>query len=177
MNLTGIANRLTQRLSNFRNESPALNKPTELPTTSQSKRPNKQTIGNKPTSVVEYLIPSSLTEQEYLSKVMPALKKELTPNLEKALFLTGQFHQKHSTVQPAIVAQNLFLNDKPSRKEAKSQHNFHSIHLFKPQIDPSSSQPLPVQLLNQTISSYSKRSQMSQLHRPQVAQPSINFLR
>lgn len=177
MNLTGIANRLTQRLSNFRNESPALNKPTELPTTSQSKQPNKQTIGNKPTSVVEYLIPSSLTEQEYLSKVMPALKKELTPNLEKALFLTGQFHQKHSTVQPAIVAQNLFLNDKPSRKEAKSQHNFHSIHLFKPQIDPSSSQPLPVQLLNQTISSYSKKSQMIQLHRPQVAQPSINFLR
>ena len=175
MNLTGIANRLTQRLSNFRNESPAL-KPTELPT-SQSKQPNKQTTGNKPTSVVEYLIPSSLTEQEYLSKVMPALKKELTPNLEKALFLTGQFHQKHSTVQPAIVAQNLFLNDKPSRKEGKSQHNFHSIHLFKPQIDPSSSQPLPVQLLNQTISSYSKRSQMSQLHRPQVAQPSINFLR
>ena len=151
MNLTGIANRLTQRLSNFRNESHALNKPTELPT-SQSKQPNKQTTGNKPTSVVEYLIPSSLTEQEYLSKVMPALKKELTPNLEKALFLTGQFHQKHSTVQPAIV-------------------------LFKPQIDPSSSQPLPVQLLNQTISSYSKRSQMSQLHRPQVAQPSINFLR
>ena len=176
MNLTGIANRLTQRLSNFRNESPAL-KPTELLPTSQSKQPNKQTTGNKPTSVVEYLIPSSLTEQEYLSRVMPALKKELTPNLEKALFLTGQFHQKHSTVQPAIVAQNLFLNDKPSRKEAKSQHNFHSIHLFKPQIDPSSSQPLPVQLLNQTISSYSKRSQMSQLHRPQVAQPSINFLR
>ena len=176
MNLTGIANRLTQRLSNFRNESPAL-RPTELPPTSQSKQPNKQTTGNKPTSVIKYLIPSSLTEQEYLSKVMPALKKELTPNLEKALFLTGQFHQKHSTVQPAIVAQNLFLNDKPSRKEAKSQHNFHSIHLFKPQIDPSSSQPLPVQLLNQTISSYSKRSQMSQLHRPQVAQPSINFLR
>ena len=176
MNLTGIANRLTQRLSNFRNESHALNKPTELPT-SQSKQPNKQTTGNKPTSVVEYLIPSSLTEQEYLSKVMPALKKELTPNLEKALFLTGQFHQKHSTVQPAIVAQNLFLNDKPSRKEAKSQHNFHSIHLFKPQIYPSSSQPLPVQLLNQTISSYSKKSQMIQLHRPQVAQPSINFLR
>ena len=176
MNLTGIANRLTQRLSNFRNESPAL-KPTELPPTSQSKQPNKQTTGNKPTSVIKYLIPSSLTEQEYLSKVMPALKKELTPNLEKALFLTGQFHQKHSTVQPAIVAQNLFLNDKPSRKEAKSQHNFHSIHLFKPQIDPSSSQPLPVQLLNQTISSYSKRSQMSQLHRPQVTQPSINFLR
>ncbi len=175
MNLTGIANRLTQRLSNFRNESPAL-KPTELPT-SQSKQPNKQTTGNKPTSVIEYLIPSSLTEQEYLSKVIPALKKELTPNLEKALFLTGQFHQKHSTVQPAIVVQNLFLNDKPSRKEAKSQHNFHSIHLFKPQIDPSSSQPLPVQLLNQTISSYSKRAQMSQLHRPQVAQPSINFLR
>ena len=176
MNLTGIANRLTQRLSNFRNESPAL-RPTELPPTSQSKQPNKQTTGNKPTSVIKYLIPSSLTEQEYLSKVMPALKKELTPNLEKALFLTGQFHQKHSTVQPAIVAQNLFLNDKPSRKEAKSQHNFHSIHLFKPQIDPSSSQPLPVQLLNQTISSYSKRSQMSQLHRPQVTQPSINFLR
>ena len=175
MNLTGIANRLTQRLSNFRNESPAL-KPAELPT-SQSKQPNKQTTGNKPTSVIEYLIPSSLTEQEYLSKVIPALKKELTPNLEKALFLTGQFHQKHSTVQPAIVAQNLFLNDKPSRKEAKSQHNFHSIHLFKPQIDPSSSQPLPVQLLNQTISSYSKRAQMNQLHRPQVAQPGINFLR
>ena len=176
MNLTSVANRLAQGLSNFRNESPALNKPTELPT-SQSKQPNKQTTGNKPTSGAEYLIPSSLTEQEYLSRVMPALKKELTPNLEKALFLTGQFHQKHSTVQPAIVAQNLFLNDKPSRKEAKSQHNFHSIHLFKPQIDPSSSQPLPVQLLNQTISSYSKRSQMSQLHRPQVAQPSINFLR
>ena len=175
MNLTGIANRLTQRLSNFRNESPAL-KPTELPT-SQSKQPNKQTTGNKATSVIEYLIPSSLTEQEYLSKVIPALKKELTPNLEKALFLTGQFHQKHSTVQPAIVVQNLFLNDKPSRKEAKSQHNFHSIHLFKPQIDPSSSQPLPVQLLNQTISSYSKRAQMNQLYRPQVAQPGINFLR
>ena len=175
MNLTGIANRLTQRLSNFRNESPAL-KPTELPT-SQSKQPNKQTTGNKATSVIEYLIPSSLTEQEYLSKVIPALKKELTPNLEKALFLTGQFHQKHSTVQPAIVVQNLFLNDDPSRKEAKSQHNFHSIHLFKPQIDPSSSQPLPVQLLNQTISSYSKRAQMNQLYRPQVAQPGINFLR
>ena len=175
MNLTSVANRLAQGLSNFRNESPTP-KSTE-PSTSLPRQPNKQTTGTKPTSVIEYLIPSSPTEQEYLSKVMPALKKELTPNLEKALFLTGQFHQKHSTVQPAIVAQNLFLNDKPSRKEAKSQHNFHSIHLFKPQIDPSSSQPLPVQLLNQTISSYSKKSQMSQLHRPQVAQPSINFLR
>ena len=103
MNLTSVANRLAQGLSNFRNESPTP-KPTEL-STSLSRQPNKQTTGTKPTSVIEYLIPSSPTEQEYLSKVMPALKKELTPNLEKALFLTGQFHQKHSTVQPAIDVQ------------------------------------------------------------------------
>ena len=126
MNLTSVANRLAQGLSNFRNESPTP-KSTE-PSTSLPRQPNKQTTGTKPTSVIEYLIPSSPTEREYLSKVMPALKKELTPNLEKALFLTGQFHQKHSTVQPAIVVQNLFLNDNPNKKEGKSQHNFHSIH-------------------------------------------------
>ena len=174
MNLTGIANRLTQRLANFKPESSPLEL-TELPV-STANSPNKKITSNQRTNVVEYLVPDSLANQDYLSKIMPALKKELNPNLEKALFLAGQFHQKHSTVQPAIVVQNLFLDNKPTNADSQTSHNFRSIHLFTPETDPSSTQSLPIQLLNQTISVYNQ-AQTEPLNRPTDLPPTIDFLK
>ena len=66
---------------------------------------------------MEYLAPSSPAEQDYLAKLLPALKRELNPDLENALYLAGQFHQRNSIVQPAIMAQNLFLDIKPTGDE------------------------------------------------------------
>ena len=166
MNITAMASRLALQLSKPKSSSVE-----QIPLDSAKSGPISPAQTKVPTTVVEYLAPSSPAEQDYLAKLLPAIKRELNPDLENALYLVGQFHQRNSIVQPAIMAQNLFLDISQQKTNAQLKPAFHSVQLF--QLDLSN------QLLNQNISAYEQvvKQRANSFSDKTFPLPTVDFLR
>ena len=166
MNITAMASRLALQLSNPKSSDVEQTPPNSGESGSISPAQTKTS-----TTIVEYLAPSSPAEQDYLAKLLPALKKELNPDLENALYLAGQFHQRNSIVQPAIMVQNLFLDTSQQETGAQLKPAFHSVQLFQPNISN--------QLLNQTISAYDRvvKQRANSFSDQTFSLPIVDFLR
>ena len=166
MNITVMTSRLALQLSKPKSSSVE-----QIPLDSAESGPISPAQTKVPTTVVEYLAPSSPAEQDYLAKLLPALKRELNPDLENALYLAGQFHQRNSIVQPAIMAQNLLLDISQQKTNAQLKPAFHSVQLFQPD--------LSNQLLNQTISAYEQvvTQRANSFSDKNFSLPPVDFLR
>ena len=166
MNITAMASRLALQLSKPKSSSVE-----QIPLDSAKSGPISPAQTKVPTTVVEYLAPSSPAEQDYLAKLLPAIKRELNPDLENALYLAEQFHQRNSIVQPAIMAQTLFLDISQQETNAQLKPAFHSVQLFQPD--------LSNQLLNQNISAYEQvvKQRANSFSDKTFPLPTVDFLR